>query len=312
MKTDNETKQQVLSFDEFMDVFRDKLLDAHEKQPVTFEIKEELIMKSSSELHGIIVRSSGKSVAPVFYYEDFYRSYINGVSIDSSVKQIFDYMLKNDLPGEDFGDKISRWKEAKDHLIIKLINAQRNRKLLKDVPHRRIGDMAAIVQIHIESEEIGAGTVIVDDMLLSIWDISTEKLFEQAFKNMNKFELDISDLRSFAPPNKELPVDGPNIYVLRYKAEIFGAPAILNTKKIMEFAEKKETDLFVMPVSIHEALLIEYRDDISREFLYGMLSSINSDHAVQDNVLSYDVFLLKRGNSELTYVSDGSVLSMCG
>ena len=35
MKTDNETKQQVLSFEEFMEVFRDKLLDAHANLPVT-------------------------------------------------------------------------------------------------------------------------------------------------------------------------------------------------------------------------------------------------------------------------------------
>ncbi len=308
MKTEKDTKQGMMSFDEFMAAFRCKADERLQVFDDQYDIDDEVVMKNSTELHGLIVRSKGKNIAPVFYYEDFYGSYLNGESVDECVMKMTDYLAGHDLPGDDFARKITSWEEAKECLTVKLINANRNRKLLTNVPCKLFGDMAVIVQILISSQDFGSGTVTVDADLIKMWNVEEEELFNRAFDNMRAYDLNFEDLSKYASPDKKIPDDCPRIYVLRYQADIFGASAMLYTDKLQEFAEKMNSDFYIMPVSIHEALMIEYKDDIRNDYLFGMLNSINQEHPIQDDILSYEVFRLKRGEDDLTYITDGRKL----
>jgi len=307
-QTEKKLTKENLPFEDFMSAFREKLDEKYSQFIGGFTLKEDIIVKNSVEMHGIIARAEGRNIAPVFYYEDFYNSYSSGTSIDECIVQLISYLMKHELPENDFGKRISEWSLAKKNLIIKLVNSARNSKMLRQVPHMCVGDMAVITQIHIKHQAVGSCTVTVDRDLVNLWGIDEKTVFDAAFNNMRKMEILLEDLRNFADPDGEIPDEAPVIYVLRFKDEIFGAPAILNTDKLLEFAVKEEKDFYVMPVSIHEALMIEYVEDISKEFLFEMLNSINQDHPVRDDVLSFEVFLLKRESREMTYVSDGRKL----
>lgn len=316
MKTDKNTKPELLSFEEFMTAFRYNLDLNFSEVKKHFKFEEEMINKFGRELHGIIVHNSKDRVAPVFYYEDFYESYRNGATIQECIEIIVDFLRQSRLPGEEIQKKIADYALARDQLIIKLINYRDNRKYLSGVPHKRFGDMAVIAQLFLQSQFMGNGAVTVDKNLADFWDVSMEEIFDTAFSNMSRYEIKIDDLLNYAADDRMIKKynDGPKVYVLTYKAEFNGAPAIFRMDELLQFAREKDSDFFVLPVSIGEMLLVEYKDDISYDFLNGMLSSINQDHVNKTMVLSRQVLFLERDRKELTYLKDGQRLRIysCG
>ena len=306
MKTETNTRPEILSFEDFMIAFRYNLNLNFPELKKQYSFEEQMITKYDRELHGIVLRDSNNKIAPVFYYEDLYESYRKGASIQECIGQIVDYLHRHKLPDENVHRKLVNYGEAKKLLIVKLLNYRNNRKFLKVVPYKRFGDMAIVAQVYFSNENYGSGAVTVDKELAKVWDVGIEEIFEQAFRNMNGYELKINNLLDFANENaKEKYKAGPETYVLTYNTTFNGAVAILRTEELLKFAEEKQSDFFVLPVSIGEMLLIEYKDDISYDFLSDMLYMINKDHPDKSNVLSEQVFLLERNKRELTYLKDG-------
>ena len=64
-------------------------------------------------------------------------------------------------------------------------------------------------------------------------------------------------------------------------------------------------DFFVLPVSVHEILLIEKRPQIGQEHLFSMMQAINSDTALSENMLSERIFTIDRNEKTLRYITDG-------
>ncbi len=306
-KAKNETVSSVLSFEDFINVFR-KELQSGRQNLKEYTIEEDMINKNGKMLHGIIVRKKDNNIAPVFYYEDFYDSYSKGKSIDDCIREIEAFMSINRIPGEDMSRKISNWEKAKDLLVIKMINAERNAVLLKSVLHKYIGDMAIIVQIHLKSEMLGTGAVTVDKELCKHWKVDPETVMNKAFDNMLRYKVLIKDMRDFAKDKESVPDDAPGMFVLQYDMDYYGASAVLRTQELKQFACIQDTNFFVLPVCTSEMLLIEDNGDISKEFLYDFLNNINIDHPTRDSMLSKQVFYLDRNLDELRYLSDGRKL----
>ena len=310
MKTDNNTKPEILSFEEFMTAFRYNLDLNFAEVKKHFSFEEEIINKFGRNMHGIIVHNSKDKVAPVFYYEDFYDSYRKGATIQDCIEIIVDFLRQSKLPGEEVQKKIADYDLARDNLIIKLINYRDNRTYLAGVPHKRFGDMAVIAQLFLQSNVMGNGAVTIDKNLADFWNVSMEEVFDTAFLNMQRYKIKIENLLNYAPDDRMRKKynEAPRIYVLTYEADFNGAPAIFRMDELLKFANEKNSDFFVLPVSTGEMLLVEYKDDISYDFLSNMLESINHDHVDKNLVLSRQVMFLERDRKELTYLKDGQRL----
>ena len=58
-----------------------------------------------------------------------------------------------------------------------------------------------------------------------------------------------------AEPAVEIPADGPALHVLTNRRGIYGASCMLYRDIIKDFADQEETDVIILPSSIHEVLL---------------------------------------------------------
>ena len=310
MKTNNKITPEKLSFNEFVEAFRAQCKYGYPQFNSIYKISEQIVRKNNRKLHGMIIRVRESRIAPVFYYEDFYKSYKNGMTIDECICQILQFLDGKRMPGDEFGENLTVWEKNKDYLVLKMINYKKNREMLRNKPYCRFGDMAVIVQIYLDDPKLGKGAITVDEDLLALWDVSSEALFENANANMLKYQVKMIDLLDYASEKKEVDPDTPRIYVVSYDAPFNGASAMLRMDTLLSFAQKKSKDFFVMPVSVYEFLLIEYRNDISNEFLFDMLNSINSERGMTENMLSEEVFVLNRENHCLHNLSDGKELKL--
>lgn len=294
-----------LSFDDFMSAVRAQYQYGLPKLKNRFSFSEQIVHKNNRNLHGIIVREHGKNIAPVFYYEDLYDSYCKGATVEACLEQIVSFVTGNKIPGDSFRQRLTTWEVVKDLLILKLVNIKRNHSMLDHTPYMHFGDMGLIIQVYMDDNILGKGAITVDRDLVELWKKDEKEVFQQAMDNMKKYRVQTLDLLNCAADPKKVDPETPRIYVYSYDSPFPGASAIVRFDKLMEFARKKEMDFYLLPVSIHEVLLIEYRDDISHDFLYGMLKSINSDQGLAENMMSEDVYLLNRSNTNLINIADG-------
>ena len=72
----------------------------------------------------------------------------------------------------------------------------------------------------------------------------------------------------------------------------------------------KESDFYVLPVSVHEVLLIQKKKFIVDDMLFGMLQGINSDENLADNMLSDEVLYLSRESDNIEYLLGGKEVVM--
>ena len=305
MKTEKQVRPEKLSFPDFMAAFRAQYEYGIPKLRKDFSFTEQMVHKHNRDLHGIIVRQTGKSIAPVFYYEDLYTSYCNGTSLEQCMKDVVKFVTGRSMPDDNFREQLISWDGICDKLIVKLINQKRNSAMLTESPYMMFGDMALVVQIYLDDESLGKGAITVDQDLIRMWKMTKKTVFSRAMENMKKYKITAIDLLNYAGDGKTIDPETPRIYVYSYDAPFPGASAIIRNDKLHEFAESKETDFYILPVSMHEALLIEYKEDLSKEFLFGMLHSINTDKGLSDSMISDEVYLLRRNQENLINISDG-------
>ena len=259
-------------------------------------LEETVVEKFDQKLDAIIIRKPGSRIAPVFYVMDFFKAFEeHGDSIVKSIGHIEHFLENEEIPDTSFADDLTEYQKCQDNLIIQLINFEKNEEQLKKIPHRRLGDMAIIVNVLLDSS-ICQGTVLVDYDLVRIWNTDPEEVLAKAEKNMEKYPLRIIDLMPQNPLQALMMGGGPKIYVLTLESNFPGASAILREKKLQEFMEEQEKDFFILPASRHECLLVE--DLGEPEFssiLTAMLASINEDQYNPSDVISNDLFYLERG-----------------
>ena len=307
MRTDMQTAPEKLSFQDFMEAFR-----AQYRYGVPglkkMNISEQVIHKNNRNLHGIILRLPGTRIAPVFYYEDFYDAYVHGSSIEECIRRMAAFVRDNPIPDDCLGDVFSSWENVRERLILKLINYKKNREQLSHIPHRIYGDMAVVTQVYLDDPKIGKGAVMVDESLIDVWSVDKEKVFDAAYENMRRYRIRSFNLLDYDLEDRPDEKDAPNIYVVSYDAPFPGAAALLRTEYLTDFARKKNTDFYVLPVSVHEFLLIEKREGMEDGLLVDMLHSINSDRNLCGNMLSEEVFFLQRDKNCISYLTDGREL----
>ena len=82
----------------------------------------------------------------------------------------------------------------------------------------------------------------------------------------------------------------------------YGAAAVLYDGVLKDFSEKLEKDLLLLPSSIHEMLLIPYKNEAELSDLKELVWHINQTEALAKEVLSDHVYRYSRETGEFSIV----------
>ena len=89
--------------------------------------------------------------------------------------------------------------------------------------------------------------------------------------------------------NEEFPM-----YVLTNSYRSYGASCMLYDGLLMKFARHIEADLYVVPSSVHEIILIPVDGDVTKEGLDEMVRNVNSTELSKEEILSDTAYLFTR------------------
>lgn len=278
---------------------------------------------------GLTIAKEGNELAPTIYIDGMYQLYQDGVSEAQLIQKVIDAYEEayiNDTT--PIQNALSSFVNAKDRLFIKLINEEKNREMLQDIPHRMVQDLAIAYALHLKDEFDFSGTVTVTNTLLQMWGIDEETLYTQAMLNtprvspailcpllemmesllptaqfLNVPPMDISeyDFDGFT-----IKIDNGNdmqLYIVTNKAKLFGAASLL-LPQVMEKIGEFLGSFYVLPSSIHEVLVIPASSAMETSELIGMVRQINETELLPEEVLSDNIYLYDKDEKTFSVITE--------
>ena len=205
--------------------------------------------------------------------------------------------------------------EIKDSVICKLVNTENNQDILKDRPNEQMEDISATFAMLVGEREGERLTLPITNEIMIDMGVDIETLKETAqnsmanqdysFKSMREVLLD-SMFPDGVPENDPmvdmlLPPEDPNMamYVLSNNGNIYGAAEIMNQKAMDEIADKLGGDFIVLPSSVHETIVLPYKEDMEPAMLESMVQEINEGVLNENDKLSDHVFQYDSKEHEL-------------
>ena len=275
--------------------FTDELVKMFRTVPGVLDVEvKDIVKNNGTNLAGISIKteSSGKYAA-VVYIDDLYDKFVNGESIDSIVKTVVKLCNAN-TPSADFD--INNYDEIRPHLFMSLVNAKLNENN-KDLLAEPFLDLLKIVKI-IVPDKRNSGLITVKKDMLDIWGKTATEVFADAMSAKNPYTA-----LTHSPVSICLMGEDDNIPMEFVTNEIksFGAGSILYDDKAMlkEIAKKYDTDLIILPSSVHEVLTIPYADDADMDYLKNTIKNINNDLVNKKDILSYSAYKYSRDTNSV-------------
>lgn len=275
-----------------------------EKMGADYEIKVTEVMKNNDvRLTGVIMMRESDRVSPTIYLEEPYQMYCGGTGLAKVVEQIValyeEQMRRIDLD-VDFFREFAR---VKDRIFHKLINYEKNRKLLEDVPHFRWNDLAIVFYYELEEKILGKATILLRNHHMDMWGQTADTLYRTARHNMKRSKSELLvPLRQVVEEMTGIRLaaaEAVRLYLLTNKDKLFGASAMLYSAKMKKLAEELGSDLLILPSSVHEVLLMP--DDRQGQYddYRQMVEEVNTTQVEPEEILSFRLYRYSRKKAEI-------------
>lgn len=154
----------MLNFEQFQEYVSDHIKEFLPEELRSANVELNSVNKNNGrELHAILVRPEGCSIAPTVYLDGFYEGYEDGASLDSVMKDIADTAAKNQSP-EEFANIAEDYRNldfVKDRIVMAVVNAEKNQEMLQETPHKMKEDLAVIYKVMIGADAHGLASIIV-------------------------------------------------------------------------------------------------------------------------------------------------------
>lgn len=266
-------------------------------------------------LKGLTVMQEDSNISPTIYLNSYYQAYEEGlITLRYVVNDVMDTYNRNKVNRSIDMRYFLDYESIKSSIVYKLVNTAKNKELLEDVPHLEFMDLSIVFQSLITRESSGIASILVHNAHLKLWDVSLEELYRAARDNTQQllgyeiksmkeslYEMMCEEqLEELDYDQNMLEMeDNIPLYVLSNKNKIEGASCILYPKLIKDFADAIGSNLYIIPSSIHEVLLLPSTEMIEVGELKDMIREINDTQVKIEEILSYSLYFFDRDRGKM-------------
>lgn len=301
-------ERDCMSFDGFCTCVR---MDIQKKLGGGFEVSlKDIIKNNDTMLKGLIIMERDTNLYPTIYMECPYDRYSQGESLEEIEDSILQCYEENRT--EDFDlSFFMNWESVKDRIMYKLINYDRNRELLKEVPYRKMLDLAVVYEYFLDMDDNRSASILIRNDHMEAWGVTADELYAAASKNspelmgyrlcsIEEIVRDIYGIRVDSLPDSGKPEKNTMpMYVLTNEHKFHGAGCILYGNLLKEIADKWGCDICIIPSSIHETLLIPMSAAGSCAVTSQMVREVNQTQVSPEEILSDHVYQFNRETGEI-------------
>lgn len=254
-------------------------------------------------LCGLCVRKEGEEAAPIIYLENYWDEYEQGMDMEQIISDIAGLCKLDQVTLPVSNVELQEFSKVKRQIVFRVINKEKNRSFLEDVPYREFADLAVVYYILIGNNECGQFTALIHNSQINIWKVTEEELYKVAYENTPKLlpmtlqtmgevirEMCEKVCGNFTEEREESFDDEMPLYILTNRKKTYGAAVMLYPDAMKLAAERIGSNLVILPSSLHEVLLLPYDKDEDPEMLREMVRSVNVSEVPEEDILSDNVY----------------------
>lgn len=304
----------IIRFEQFADEVKRAMELRYPREKV--EIKR--VTKNNGVIYtGITVCGENEHVYPTMYLEPFYREAGDEGLTDELIDRMCEIYESRRVGNAVSLEHLRDYFAVCSRLRCKLINYEANMERLKDIPHRRFMDLAIVPYCIVSEDELscqlpGTASFVVTYSNLRLWDITEEKLLEDSIRNTMEAETPritgmydmLKQLNPGLMDGNEEAVRNCPMYVMTTEGSN-GAISMIYEDMLKEFCSSIGNDIYVIPSSINEVILVPYEKDMSGEMLNEMIREINATQLDAVDVLSDHAYFFDRS---VGFTEEGNIV----
>ncbi len=246
---------------------------------------------------GIKIQKQEEIFAPVFY--------INGQEEEKmDPHEICQTILEKYLnQAEDMEKKLRgidlELEHCRSRIIYRLVSRKRNKELLKKMPYIPFLDLAITFYLAIDLDHCCLQTIRIENELQEKWGLRLNELYRIARKNTEHLLpiriTRMNDLFQGVFEEVDLTnIEKTDMIIISNEIGVGGASALLYEGAVERLAEQYQLDLYIIPSSIHEVIVLPIQDESMLSFLQYLVRDINHKYVDNEEILSNCVYRYKR------------------
>ncbi len=266
-------------------------------------------------LRGLTVTQNDSNISPTIYLNSYYEEYIRGrATLINVVNDVMDTYHRNKVNQSVDMRYFLNYESVRQRIIYKLVNTEKNKELLTDIPHIEFLDLSIVFQCLIAQEDFGRASILIHNVHLKLWEASVEMLYQSAKENTQQLQgyeikgitevlseiMKAEDSENFTEEDGICSYSGNvPMYVLSNKSRVEGAACMLYPNLIQDFAEAIQSSFYIIPSSIHELLLLPTKHFEESQEIKSMIQEINDTQVSVEEILSYSLYLYDREEQKI-------------
>lgn len=236
----------MMNYDLFKTVVLERIRDFMPEEFRDYRPEVREVRKVNEVLDGFCLMPPGGEAnlaLPTLYINDIYDDFCTDQDLErvmTEIAAVFTTYSGRYIPEE----MIPNVREMKDRIVMNLISKELNRKLLEELPHREVMDLAVIYRVIMDKNEEGINSFMLSNPMMEELGLSESELYDLALENS----------RRIFPAQMIRGED--DVYIMTNDSGINGATTMLYREEMKTLSEKIGGDFFILPSSIHEFFAI--------------------------------------------------------
>ena len=250
------------------------------------QVKLQEVMKNNGViLQGLVILTGKQNLSPTIYLNSFLEAYEAGVSLVDIVAKILEIYSK-DMPQHNVDmDFFREFDKVRSEICYRVVSRERNRLLLEHIPHVDFLDLSICFFYSYRNPALGSGSILIYNSHMDMWGCSTQAMMKLAQENTQRiYPWEIQNM-------SELFQGDIPMHVLSNRQKIHGAACMLYPGVLGAAAEKVRENLYILPSSIHEVILMPESvvDDV--QYVKNMIHEVNTTQVEPEEILSDNLYL---------------------
>lgn len=296
-----------MDFETFTKLIREEI----EKKTVSCKVRLDDVRKNNGiVLRGLTVIRDNSNVSPIIYLNSHYNDYVSGkVTLPDVVRRVLDTYNENKVNRHIDMQFFMNYSDVKRQITYKLVNTEKNRELLSDIPHMEFLDLSVVFQCVVAQERFGMASILIHNAHMDLWGVSADELYQVEKENtprifpyeVKSLEDILCDLLGEADPeecNRECFLSGlagdMPMFVLSNKNGTGGSACMLYEDVLRNFAVAVGGNFFIIPSSVHELILVPSENEGVVKDIKDMIREINDTQVPDEEILSYSLYFYNR------------------
>ena len=297
------------SFYDFRNRVKEEILDYLPELGQAEVYIQEILKNNGINKHALQILKPEERCSPSIYLECYYERYRRGESWQNIMEEIASCYWRNRDRLPLALDEVLSFTGVQNQLVYRLVNYGRNEQLLSEAPHIRWQDLAITFRWIAYRDEIGLASSLVTNELMGHWGVSVDELWDIARKNMQEqfpatciameellLQLD------YNYPVSQMGEERCLMYVLTNSQKLNGAGSIFYPGVLEQFGKEHEADIFLLPSSIHEMILIPAVRGIVEGDLQEIVRHTNQEVLAEGDYLSDQVYYYERKSKQIRQI----------